>query len=315
MAKRRERDQEFYYPFYPFAYQADTAHLSLEADAIYRRLIDWMMMWRQPLRDNDAAIASLARISPEKWAEHRDDIRAFFTVEDGYLVQKRSQATLEYLDTAGVSRVTKARLGWANRKAGLANENNDNLPRQNRLGVTKAHQGIDQGGTGVGYKEKEKEKVKDISPGKADEARQGDLLPDRFEDFWSAMPKRGRDLHNPKGAAQSKFRSLVRSGINPDDLVRAARGYASTRQGEPGRYTLMAETFLNKDRWREYLPLAPAQGPEEVDWNIRLIIGRERKAWPEEWGPKPGEENSLVPADLIQPGDGDGWGAWENGQT
>lgn len=56
-----------WFKWYPAIYVADTVHLSAEQDRIYRRLIDRYMRTRQPLPDNDNALARIAEVSLDSW--------------------------------------------------------------------------------------------------------------------------------------------------------------------------------------------------------------------------------------------------------
>ena len=67
-----------WYPFYPLDFERDTAHLTLEQEAVYRRLIDWYMIHGGAPADDDRALANIARVSQEVWAGMAEIIRAFF---------------------------------------------------------------------------------------------------------------------------------------------------------------------------------------------------------------------------------------------
>lgn len=79
-----------WYPWYWAKYESDTLHLTLEQDAIYRRIIDWYISHQQSIPDNDQAISTIARISREKWAEHAIIIREFFKTQGKHLHLKRA---------------------------------------------------------------------------------------------------------------------------------------------------------------------------------------------------------------------------------
>jgi uncharacterized protein YdaU (DUF1376 family) len=70
-------------PLYVSDYLADAAHLSTLEHGAYLLLI--MTYWQraEPLPDNDRKLARIARLSDAEWAEMREDIAEFFTVEDG----------------------------------------------------------------------------------------------------------------------------------------------------------------------------------------------------------------------------------------
>lgn len=75
-----------------------------------------------------------------------------------------------------------------------------------------------------------------------------------FAQFWRAYPRKAG-----KGNALTKFEEQVSSGAVPDDLVKAATNYRAEteRQQTEMRYIPHPSTFLNQERWRDYLK-APA---------------------------------------------------------
>ena len=48
-----------WFPWYPLEHRRDTYKLSLTEDGAYRRLLDEYMVNRQPLPDDDAALARI----------------------------------------------------------------------------------------------------------------------------------------------------------------------------------------------------------------------------------------------------------------
>src|SRR5579863_3964199 len=89
---------EDWYPWYPVLFAADTLHLTPEEDGIYRRLIDWYMINRRPLPDNDQALAGIARIGLDQWLRSSPVIRAFFRRTGGFLHQTRCNIELDVQD-------------------------------------------------------------------------------------------------------------------------------------------------------------------------------------------------------------------------
>lgn len=82
-----------------------------------------------------------------------------------------------------------------------------------------------------------------------------------FEEFWKAYPKRFGS--NPKFEAGEKFKSLVRKGESPDDLIKAAKNYAAhvVAAGNEGTgFVQMATTFLNKFKWKDWVNGNDGQG-------------------------------------------------------
>jgi uncharacterized protein YdaU (DUF1376 family) len=86
--------KEYWFPWSPARFRADTMHLTAEQDGIYRRLIDHYMETGLPLPDNDAALARIAGISSDSWVMAAAMLRPFFKAADGKLFLKRCDETL-----------------------------------------------------------------------------------------------------------------------------------------------------------------------------------------------------------------------------
>jgi uncharacterized protein YdaU (DUF1376 family) len=97
-----------WFPWYPDLYAADTMHLSLAEDGAYRRLIDHYMKTRQPLPDNDRALARILGIGIEEWDPIKGTIRAFFWPDGGALAHKRCDKVLSEQD-ARATRMSEQR--------------------------------------------------------------------------------------------------------------------------------------------------------------------------------------------------------------
>jgi len=85
-----------------------------------------------------------------------------------------------------------------------------------------------------------------------------DRYTDHFEEFWSTYPRRLGG--NPKKLAFKAWTARLREGINPADLITAAKVYARDcdRNGRIGtEFVMQAGTFLGpNERWKEYLEMA-----------------------------------------------------------
>lgn len=79
---------DMWMPLYIADYLADTMRLSTEQHGAYLLLL--MDYWRSgPLPDNDQVLASIARLSIDRWGETRGLLVGFFSVIDGFWVHKR----------------------------------------------------------------------------------------------------------------------------------------------------------------------------------------------------------------------------------
>jgi uncharacterized protein YdaU (DUF1376 family) len=110
-----------WYPWYPELYYSDTRHLTAEQDGIYRRLIDEYMKTRQPLPNNEIALAGIARISLDSWRIASAIITPFFKEDTkGFLQHDRCNKELSEQDKRAktMSELGKngAKKRWENQK-------------------------------------------------------------------------------------------------------------------------------------------------------------------------------------------------------
>lgn len=81
-------------PLWTDAYLGDTRHLSTIQHGAYLLLL--IVSWRNggDLPDDDKLLARYAGLTGQQWSRISATIRAFFTSEDGRLVQKKQRATI-----------------------------------------------------------------------------------------------------------------------------------------------------------------------------------------------------------------------------
>ena len=83
---------------------------------------------------------------------------------------------------------------------------------------------------------------------------------DRFDEFWSVMPKRGKHA-NPKAPARAKWDKLIKT-IDPQTIIDSAKVLAKMREGQDPQHTPQAVTWLNQRRFEdEYEPVADQSQP------------------------------------------------------
>lgn len=87
-----------WYPFFVIDFRRDTRHLTLEQDAAYRRLIDEYMLTREPLPNNDAALARILGIPATEWECLAPVVRKFFKARNDKLIHKRCEQELRAQD-------------------------------------------------------------------------------------------------------------------------------------------------------------------------------------------------------------------------
>jgi uncharacterized protein YdaU (DUF1376 family) len=101
-----------WYPRYPSLWRAKTMHLTPFQEGCYLRLVDEYMETRQPLQDNDAALARIIGISVEEWLRDASGIvRAFFIPRKGMLFQDRCDIILREQDDRSRKQSEKSKKG------------------------------------------------------------------------------------------------------------------------------------------------------------------------------------------------------------
>lgn len=103
-------------PLYIGDYLADTAHLTATEHGAYLLLL--MAYWRagEPLDNNDAKLARIARCSSREWAEVKPAVLAFFEVGDK-LIHGRVERELARATEQHEAKVERARVAAAKRWA------------------------------------------------------------------------------------------------------------------------------------------------------------------------------------------------------
>lgn len=83
-----------WFPWYPTDFRRDTYHLTLAEDGAYRRLIDEYMITRDPLPNDDAALARILGIPKAEWECLAPRVRMFFRARNDKLIHKRCEREL-----------------------------------------------------------------------------------------------------------------------------------------------------------------------------------------------------------------------------
>lgn len=104
-----------WYPFFVLDYRKDTRHLDLEQDGAYRRLIDEYMLTREPLPNDDAALARIIGIPTTDWHRLAPVVRRFFRARNDRLFHKRCDREIRAQNERHIRNKKRAQ------KAGMAN--------------------------------------------------------------------------------------------------------------------------------------------------------------------------------------------------
>lgn len=87
-------DKLEWYPWFPLSFRRKTYRLSLAEDGAYRRLIDEYMITRQPLPNDDGALARILGIPTTEWDVVKVRVRSFFKARNDKLRHDRCEQEL-----------------------------------------------------------------------------------------------------------------------------------------------------------------------------------------------------------------------------
>ena len=218
-------------------YRKATRHLSAFQHGCYRLLIDEYMETREPLPDNDLALANICRISPDQWADDASIIRAFFKPKDGLLFHDYCDSELDYQDSTARFRSEKAQKAAKKRWS----KNND-LDAMSIPGECSAMPDKRQ-------EIRDKKESTPLTP------------PPMFEKFWEIYPKARRE---PKAKVLPAYLKALKL-TTEETIYEATRRYAASDDAtkDGGRYAKGAIAWLNGGRWAfAYNPAsAPGASP------------------------------------------------------
>lgn len=225
-------------------YLADTAHLTLEQQAVHFRL--QIYAWRSPgccLSDDDAKLARMLGITPKRWASLKPAVMALWTLRDG--TWTNDQVAREHEFVTGKIEKKRAAGKLGGRPKSL--QNND---------VGKAS------GSENGKQNESEPKAATATATITPKVPRG-TEPEGFAEFWAAYPKRDGD--NPRKTALRAYATAVRQGADPPQILRAVRAHASdlAAKGKLGtEFVPQASTWLNQARFERFATASASAGRE-----------------------------------------------------
>lgn len=152
------------------------------------------------------------------------------------------------------------------------------VPNQFPTGTEKSFQMEDGGGN------KKKDKLA------------GRTADDGFEEWYRAFPRKEK-----RGEAERAYRAALKA-TDAATLLAGAQRYRQQRASEDAKFTRLPATWLNSKCWLDETPGEQRPAFELTDlsgWRARMQYFRDGKGWVSKWGPKPGEQGCIVPADLL----------------
>lgn len=123
-----------------------------------------------------------------------------------------------------------------------------------------------------------------------------------FLRFKLAYPK--RDGSNPWKPAEKKFEALVKSGIDPEKIVAAAKQFAA-EEGQRGKigtpFIPMAATWLNQRRYADYLEGGSLDDSiTDRFWDDVLITYKKFGRWSRWAGPDLDSPSCQCPREMLE---------------
>lgn len=129
-------------------------------------------------------------------------------------------------------------------------------------------------------------------------------LAEHFDRFRAAYPK--RDGSDPREPARKKFEAAVRSGADPEIIIRGAELFAQAeaRRGNAGsRFIPHSATWLNKRQWEDHLSDGASSSAPSDHGRWRFVVSRwqaDPQSWDSHaWGPAPREPGCRVPLHIL----------------
>lgn len=248
-------------------YLGDTRHLSCEQHGAYLLLL--MTMWNAGgnLPDDDTKLARMVCLSVKKWRAIRDDILAFFVVNDGTISHNRMTKELRKSEAKSQSRASAGAKGYA------AKALKHNKPAQANASALPKH-----------------------SPDTRDHiAASQQRAPDLVDRLSEAAGMRGN--LTPGLAFAGEIIGLMQAGYDLDtDILPAIRAKPNARARTWGYFVPQIRDAVER---RKAAASVPAPARKAIDWQERLAAFHDQDIWPHSWGPKPGEPGCGAPAELL----------------
>lgn len=260
-------------PIWTDAFIADTTHLTAEEIGAYFMLL--MVAWRSPgcaLPNDDKLIMKYSRVSPYRWAQLRDTVMSFWTLEDGVWKQKKLSKVREQVgNISNQNRINGSKGGKAKalkyNDAVLANATNS--PKRNSTNQNQNQIGSNEPSARA-----------------------------RFETFWNEYPNRVKE-----NAAWAEWQAV--DGDSESEKIMS--GLEAYRANKPeDRQWLNPDSFLRDRRWKDFEKQKPVEQvtvdaetaarfwkEKEKPYALRQLEKEFPQPWtlmvPKEWAEKHGQ--------------------------
>jgi hypothetical protein len=142
------------------------------------------------------------------------------------------------------------------------------------------------------------EEVKESTPTPAKpQARANDT----FDRFKAAYPK--RDGANPWLPAEKKFSALVKTGVDPEAMIHAAKVLArdeASRGNIGSKFVPQAITWLNQQRFQDQAVSSFEEDTQALDWDSVIKFYKKTGVWSKWAGNDPSSPACEAPRDLLE---------------
>lgn len=286
MAKHTKPD--LYIPLEIGKYLADTLDLTTEQHGAYMLLIFAYWMRQGPLKDNDLALSSIAKLPLKKWKkETRAVVSQFFEIRDGFWHHTGADRRISHAVEVCETRRKTGKLGGEASAVARTKKEANASPNDNQMVDQTGNQNGKQNATNNKYQilNNNTEVVVggEVSASKPERLCHALAIEPNFHKFQQAglviteLEADGCDFDRHILAAAAK---VVRGTANSPNIVRK-----------------IARDLLAEEKFKTANP-EPFTDPP--DWDAALRNFRDKQLWSSRWGPKPGEVGCRVPREILE---------------
>lgn len=257
---------DYWYPRYPSRWKRKTMHLCPYQDGLYGRLCDYYMETKEPLPDDDAALARICGISPQDFAPHADTIRAFFKLKNGRLHNKTCDEVLAFQMGSHSRRIENASKAAKKRWEKEKEKQEDTCATHSSRNANPMRKdATEHNRTEHNRTEHKKDTiVSSPLPPKGE--------PPGFDEFWEIYPRQRRGSKDKARAAYLK--ALTRT--TKEEIYDGTAKYAASDEVARG-YAKGAAAWLNDDRWGHDYGTQPRQHQnQKASYLDKLRLAGER---------------------------------------
>jgi hypothetical protein len=138
----------------------------------------------------------------------------------------------------------------------------------------------------------------DLVPTNASRSRSASPPSEDFENLKKVYPRRKGNFGWK--AAERKFNSLVKTGVDPKAILAAARRFAIESSGKVGtEFIPMLASWLNSEDFVDAAVAAFDEAPA-IDWDIACQQWKSIRRWPRGYGNDPESPACRAPPEILK---------------